>query len=282
MRELERDLPTSATTDRGAQRAKRSGAAVEAPYSARVAELPALAIVGAGRIGGSLAAAAERAGIDATLADRGQAPRVMAGAEAALLCVPDAEIADAAAVAAEAVPPLRLVGHTSGATQLDALAPAAAAGATTFSLHPLQTAPDATTDFTGSPCAIAGSDAEALDFARALAAALGMRPFAVPEEHRAAYHAAASIASNFLVTLEESAAGLLGTIGIDDARELLAPLVLRTAANWAQRGDEALTGPIARGDDATVDRHLAALEASAPELVELYRALASRTREIAR
>jgi predicted short-subunit dehydrogenase-like oxidoreductase (DUF2520 family) len=264
MRELERELPTSATAQ------------------ARVAELPALAIVGAGRIGGSLAAAAKRAGIDATLADREQAPAVLAGAEAALLCVPDTEIAAAAAVAARAVPPLRRVGHTSGATQLDALAPAAAAGTATFSLHPLQTAPDANTDFTGSPCAISGSDAEALGFARALAAALGMRPFEVPEEHRAAYHAAASIASNFLVTLEESAAGLLDAIGIDDARELLAPLVLRTAANWAERGGEALTGPIARGDDATVDRHLAALEARAPELVELYRALASRTREVAR
>jgi len=263
MRELERDLPTSAAA------------------RARVVELPALAIVGAGRIGGSLAAAAERAGIDATLADRERAPAVLAGSGAALLCVPDAEIGAAAAVAAEAVPPLRLVGHTSGATQLDALAAAAAAGAATFSLHPLQTAPDSDTDFTGSPCAISGSDAEALDFARALAGALGMRPFEVPEEHRAAYHAAASIASNFLVTLEESAAELLERIGIDDARELLAPLVLRTAANWAERGGDALTGPIARGDAATVDRHLAALEAGAPELVEMYRALAERTREIA-
>ena len=59
-------------------------------------------------------------------------------------CVPDAAIADAAAVASEAVPPLELVGHVSGATTLEALAPARAAGAQTFSLHPLQTVPDPT------------------------------------------------------------------------------------------------------------------------------------------
>ena len=62
-----------------------------------------------------------------------------------------------------------------------------------------------------------------------------MRPFRVDEERRAAYHAAASIASNFLVALEESAAELLERAGVEDARELLAPLVLRTAANWAEQ-----------------------------------------------
>ncbi len=79
-----------------------------------------------------------------------------------------------------------------------------------------------------------------------------MRPFEVPEEKRAAYHAAAAMASNLLVALEESAAEVLARIGIEDPRELLAPLVLRTAANWAERGPDALTGPIARGDRATV------------------------------
>jgi predicted short-subunit dehydrogenase-like oxidoreductase (DUF2520 family) len=109
-----------------------------------------------------------------------------------------------------------------------------------------------------------------------------MRPFEVPEERRAAYHAAASIASNLLVALEESAADLLERIGIDEARALLAPLVLRTAANWAERGPEALTGPIARGDGATVERHRAALRESAPELLPIYEALADRAAELAR
>jgi predicted short-subunit dehydrogenase-like oxidoreductase (DUF2520 family) len=239
-------------------------------------------MVGAGRSGGSIAAAAGRAGLEPVLAGREGASSALAGAEAALLCVPDAEIGAAAALAAEAVPPLRFVGHTSGATQLDALAVAAEAGAATFSLHPLQTAPDAETDLTSSPCAISGSNAEALEFAGRLAKCLGMRPFEVAEEDRAAYHAAASMASNFLVALEQSAAGLLERIGVEDARDLLTPLVLRTAANWAERGGDALTGPIARGDEATVARHLEALEVTAPELAPLYRVLAERAREVAR
>jgi predicted short-subunit dehydrogenase-like oxidoreductase (DUF2520 family) len=257
MRELERDHPITES-------------AAEAP-------LPALAIVGAGRVGSSLAAAARSVGIEVSLAGRAQALATCRRAQAALLCVPDEAIAEAAAVAAEAVPPLELVGHVSGATTLEALAPASTAGAQTFSLHPLQTVPDPDAELTGSPCAISGSSAEALDFARTLALRLGMVPFAIAEDKRALYHAAACVASNFLVTLEESAAGLLEAAGATETRELLAPIVLRTAANWSESGGEALTGPVARGDRATVARHLDALRADAPRLVELYEALAERT-----
>ena len=243
--------------------------------------MPRLALVGRGRVGGALAHAAEAAGIEARLAGREEAAAVLASAEAALLCVPDVEIAAACEVAARAVPPLRLVGHVSGATGLDALAPAAERGAETFSLHPLQTVPAPEADLTGAPCAVAASTPEALAFAAGLAESLGMRPFEVPEAGRAAYHAAAAIASNFLVALQESAARLLAEAGVDDARELLAPLVLRSAANWSELGAEALTGPIARGDEATIQRHLAALQDVAPELIPLYEALAERTRAVA-
>ena len=261
MRELERDPPITEST-------------TEAP-------LPAVAIIGAGRVGSSLAAAARRAGIEVSVAGREDALAACRAAGAALLCVPDAAIADAAAVASEAVPPLELVGHVSGATTLEALAPARAAGAQTFSLHPLQTVPDPTAELTGSPCAIAGSTPGALGFARALALRLGMTPFEVAENDRALYHAAACVASNFLVTLEESAAELLAAAGVPNGRELLAPIVLRTAANWSERGREALTGPVARGDRATVARQLDALRADAPELVELYEALVERTEALA-
>ena len=117
--------------------------------------------------------------------------------------------------------------------------------------------------------------------ARGLAAALEMKPFEVPEAGRAAYHAAASMASNFLIALEESAAELLAAAGVENPREVLAPLVLRSAANWADAGAEALTGPIARGDRATVGLHLSALAERAPELAPLYEALAERTRALA-
>ena len=263
MRELERDRPDTAGT------------------SADTNALPRLAIVGRGRMGGALAAAAERAGLSFTAAGREDAAAACADAEAVLLCVGDADIPAAAKAAAGATPPLRLVGHTSGATGLDALEAATGRGAAAFSLHPLQTVPHDQADITGAPCAVSGSTADALAFASELAEALGMRPFVVPEERRAAYHAAAAMASNFLIALQESAAGLLKEAGIEDARELLTPLVLTTAANWAEHGDAALTGPIARGDEATIARHLEALRETAPELLPLYEALAERTRKVA-
>ena len=229
-------------------------------------------------MGTTLARAAAGGGVDVTLAGRADLERACAATEVVLLCVPDGEITGAAAAVAAATPRLRLIGHTSGATEIDALD---AAGVAAFSLHPLQTFPDGDTALAGAPAAIEGANAEALDFARDLAEALGMRPFELPPGSRGAYHAAASIASNFLVALEESAAALLGDAGIEDARALLTPLVLRSAANWAEAGAGALTGPIARGDQATVRRHLEAIAASSPELEPLYLALAARTREIA-
>jgi predicted short-subunit dehydrogenase-like oxidoreductase (DUF2520 family) len=241
-----------------------------------------MAVIGPGRVGHSIAAAAERAGLDVTLAGRGESVAACRDAEVALLCVPDGEIESACARIAAAVPPLRFVGHVSGATTLAALSAAAAVGAEVFSLHPLQTIPDGATDLVAAPCAIAGSDASASHLARELATRLGMRPFEVPEESRAAYHAAAAIASNLLVALEESAAQLLETAGVESSgRELLTPLVLRAAANWAERGPDALTGPIARGDAATVERHLEALRELAPELLPLYEALAERAQALA-
>jgi predicted short-subunit dehydrogenase-like oxidoreductase (DUF2520 family) len=90
------------------------------------------------------------------------------------------------------------------------------------------------------------------------------------------------MASNLLVALEESASELVERIGVDDARELLAPLVMRTAANWAERGPAALTGPVARGDRATVERHRAAIAETAPELLAVYDALATRAEAVAR
>ncbi len=246
---------------------------------AHTTPMPPITLVGDGRVGGSLARALRAAGNEVGLTGRegiGERP-----AEVVLICVPDSEIGSVCEAAVAAAPGLRFAGHTSGATTLDALAAAAAAGAETFSLHPLQTIPDAETDLTGAPVAVAASSAAAADLARRIATACQMSPFDVAEESRAAYHAAAAIASNFLVALESSAEELLAAAGIENGRELLAPLVLRSAANWAERGSDALTGPIARGDEETVARHLEAIAATDPELEALYRALADRTRAIA-
>ena len=168
-----------------------------------------------------------------------------------------------------------LVGHCSGATGLGALTPHEA-----FSLHPLMTVTAEGADFAGAGAAIAGTTPRALGLAAELARALGMRPVEVAEADRAAYHAAASIASNFLVTLEAAAERVAGAAGVE--RELLVPLVRATVENWAALGPErALTGPVARGDEATIARQRAAVEDVAPDLVPLFDELVSATRALA-
>jgi predicted short-subunit dehydrogenase-like oxidoreductase (DUF2520 family) len=135
--------------------------------------------------------------------------------------------------------------------------------------------------FAGAGAAIAGTTSRALRFAAELAEELDMRPVEVAEEDRAAYHAAASIASNFLIVLEAAAERLASTAGVD--RELLAPLVRATVENWATLGAErALTGPVARGDELTVAAQRTAVGARAGELLPLFDAFVQATRAIAR
>jgi predicted short-subunit dehydrogenase-like oxidoreductase (DUF2520 family) len=136
--------------------------------------------------------------------------------------------------------------------------------------------------FAGS-CPIAGSSPAALEVAAALARRLGMEPFEIPEHGRAAYHAAASIASNFLVTLEAAAERVAAGADLDpdEARALLAPLVRSTVENWVALGPgRALTGPVARGDEATVEAQRAAVAAAAPELLALFDELVAATRSL--
>jgi len=235
-----------------------------------VRELDSIAIVGAGRLGTALAAALGAAGLDV----RGSLGRGadVTGEEVVLLCVPDGEI-EGAAAAMVAGP---LVGHCSGATGLAPLAPHEA-----FSLHPLMTVPASArpTVFAGAGCAVDGTTDRALEVAERLAALLGMRSTRIAEADRAAYHAAASIASNFLVALEGAAERLAATAGVD--RELLAPLVRAAVENWAARGaEEALTGPITRGDEDTLARQRAAVEERAPDLLPLFDALVDATRAL--
>ena len=224
-----------------------------------------IAVIGAGRLGSALAAALDPHA-EVTLEGRGSDG---AGAPLVLLCVPDAEIAAAAA----RVPLGPLVGHCSGATPLSALAPHEALG-----LHPLMTVTAAGASFAGAGAAIAGTTPRAVATARALALLLGLRAVELADADRPAYHAAASVASNFLVTLEGWAEQLL-----PGDRELLAPLVRATVENWAAQGAaRALTGPIARGDAATVARQRAAVAARTPERLALWDALAAATADLAR
>jgi predicted short-subunit dehydrogenase-like oxidoreductase (DUF2520 family) len=250
------------------------------PGGAGVEDATRVAIVGAGRLGTALAAALRAAGLEVEgPLGRGRAP---ARCDAVVLCVPDAEIPVAANIVAGAAP---LVGHTSGATPLGALA-VAHDGTARFGLHPLQAFPAGAGPeaFADAGCAVAGSTPRALRFAARLARRLGMVPFEIDDDGRAAYHAAASIASNFLVTLQAAAEEVAAGAGLerDEARALLVPLLRRTVENLAALGPErALTGPIARGDEATIAAQRAAVEDAAPQLLGLFDELVRHTRSLA-
>ena len=142
------------------------------------AALRAPVIIGPGRVGRSLAAAAGRSGASVELRGRDEGLEGLGG-KVVLLCVPDAGIRDLADRIGAAGDPPGLIGHTSGATGLEALSGAGAAGA--FSVHPLQTVPDGEADLSGCPAAIAGNTPDALDAAAGVATMSGMRSFEVSE-----------------------------------------------------------------------------------------------------
>jgi predicted short-subunit dehydrogenase-like oxidoreductase (DUF2520 family) len=228
-----------------------------------------LAIIGRGRLGKALARALRDGGlaVEGPLA-RGERP---ARARAVLLCVPDGELA----AAASDLEPGPLVGHCSGASGLEPLAPHER-----FSLHPLISVTGAGADFSGAAAAIAASSQTGRAFALRLARLLEMIPIELSDEDRHAYHAAASIASNYLIALEAAAERLAASAGVD--RAMLVPLVRQTVENWAALGPErALTGPVARGDEATVAAQRVAVAERAPELLGLFDELTAATRRLA-
>ncbi|WP_442577046.1 DUF2520 domain-containing protein [Microbacterium sp. F51-2R] len=231
-----------------------------------------VSVVGAGRLGTAMARALTEAGLTVNGPfRRGERAR---RADVVLLCVPDAEIAGAARAHAGIG---RRLGHTSGATPIQDV---------DFGLHPLQTflGGEGLAAFRGIGCAVAAHDHDGLGVARDLVDALGARAFVIDDGARGSYHAAASIASNYLVTLEDAAEQVAAATGLSPAetRALFAPLVRSTVENWAAHGAaSSLTGPIARGDEATVDSQRAAVAEHAPALLPLFDVLAERTRALA-
>jgi predicted short-subunit dehydrogenase-like oxidoreductase (DUF2520 family) len=222
-----------------------------------------ICVVGDGRVGRALAGRLE--------------PRVLTrttthdldceGADLVLVCVPDRAIPEVAA----AVPPGPWIAHTSGATTLEALEP----HSRRFSLHPLQTfvrerGPE---QLDGAWAAVSGEDDEALAAGFELARLLDVRAFELADEERPLYHAGATVAASFLVTLHEIASELFLAAGAPP--DALEPLMRRTIENGFRP-----TGPHIRGDWATVERHLAEIRERRPELEPLYRALSDATAAI--
>ena len=254
-------------------------------------------MVGAGRVGTALAVLWRRAGHRVLAVAGGPATperaathlpgvpvrdpaEAVRGAEVVVIATPDGAIAQVCAelVLSGALRAEGAVAHASGATGLDALEPAGEAGATVFSIHPLQTCPTveaAVERIPGAAFAVTARDEEGFSWAERLARDAGGRPFRIADERKPLYHAAAVFASNYLVTVTAIAEELERAAGLTDPLGALGPLQEATLANVARVGPaEALTGPAVRGDAATVRRNLEALAEHAPEAVRPYVALA--------
>lgn len=273
---------------------------------------PRVFVMGAGRVATALAGALARAhgpagalvlGLWARDPDAAQAASQAAGvpgfgpelpgrvrdADIVIVAVRDQAIAEVAGrlVEADLVGPDQVLLHCSGArSAAEALGPAHAHAGGAGTLHPLRAIAEprsAMDTLAGTIFGIEG-DPRGLAAARTLVEAIGGKPLVLAAAHMTRYHAAAAIASNYVVALIDAAAAVLERAGIDetDAVAALVPLIQGSLANVAARGIAgALTGPIRRGDTGTVERHLQAL-ADAPDLDALYRLLGRRTVDIAR
>ena len=203
-----------------------------------------------------------------------------------LIAVPDdALVSVAATLAASATPPACVL-HTSGAGGPEALAAIADRGTSCGAMHPLQTisTPEqGVADLPGSSFGIT-AEGPALDWALEICGALDGRPLLIPAELRPLYHAAAVMASNYIVAMVDAAATLMEQAGVapEQALPALAPLIRASVENSLAAGPvQALTGPIERGDAETIASHLQALR-GAPAVIEgLYRAAGLHTAALA-
>jgi predicted short-subunit dehydrogenase-like oxidoreductase (DUF2520 family) len=244
-----------------------------------------VAIIGAGRMGRGLAAALEEAGVDARLLGRGDPTDEVRRASLILIATPDDAIGDVAADLARepTVAEHQVVLHLSGLLDRLALQALAFTGAGLGSFHPVQSIADPATApdlLRGAYVGLEG-DERALAAGEWLARALGMRPVRLAPGAKPAYHAGAVVASNYAVVLAAVAEQLARRAGVpaSDAASLYLPLMRGTVANLEQGPTAALTGPIRRGDAATVRRHLAALS---PQERALYRELGRVALRLAR
>lgn len=208
-------------------------------------------------------------------------------AEVFMLTVTDDQIAPACEALAASVP-LKgaVVFHCSGALASDRLQAARAAGAYVASVHPIRSFADVdavAAGFAGTFCGVEG-DQQALDVLLPALAAIGARAVQIDPAAKTVYHAAAVFASNYLVTVIDAALRAYQAAGIPEAvaRELARPLALESMENAFRLGAApALTGPVARGDMATVLRQQDAVMAWDAATGQLYRALVPPTLALA-
>jgi predicted short-subunit dehydrogenase-like oxidoreductase (DUF2520 family) len=247
-------------------------------------------VVGAGRVGAVLGAALAAAGhrVVATAAvsaaSRRRAALLLPGAEVRpadevagaardllLLAVPDDALPGVVTglVTTGALERGTTVAHTSGAHGVGVLGDVPG-----MALHPAMTFTGEATDLNRLPGISWGVTATDRAFATRLVADLGGVPEWIDEQSRPLYHAALAHGANHLVTLVNEAADLLRAAGVEQPRKVLAPLLRAALDNTLRLGEDALTGPVSRGDAGTVRKHLDRMPA---EAVPAYLALARRT-----
>ena len=272
-------------------------------------------IVSAGRVGAALGFALERAGhvvvacSAVSHASRERARRrlpdtailpvheVAVRAELVLLAVPDAELASVVSglAATQAVRPKTIVVHTSGANGIGVLAPLTEQGCLPLAVHPAMTFTGSDEDIerlSDSCFGVTAADDVGYAIGQSLVLEIGGEPFRVREDARTLYHAALAHAGNHIVTvvadaveaLRAAVSGqeLLGQPLVDDApggiaERVIGPLTRAAVENTLQRGQAALTGPVARGDADVVAAHLRALAEVDPKLAQAYRTNSLRT-----
>ncbi len=272
------------------------------PRPAGVEDRPArlaVGVVGAGRVGPALAAALRLAGhrpvaaSGVSDASRRRAAdllpgvpllepaEVLARADLVLLTVPDDALPGLVAglAATGAVRPGQLIAHTSGRHGAAVLDPARRAGGLPLALHPAMTFTGTTVDVQRlAGCSFGVTAPQELRLAaEALVVEMGGEPEWIAEEARPLYHAALAIGSNHLVTLVAQARELLTAAGVDNPGRMLGPLLGAALDNALRSGDQALTGPVARGDAGTVAAHLEQLRRHAPQSAASYVAMARAT-----
>lgn len=255
-----------------------------------------VAIIGAGKVGATLAIALGNAGIDiigvlnksqasagAVAAKLGccvfqNAAELASVAEIIIIAVPDREIVRVAGQLLEsgAMDSSKTVFHTCGAQSGQILSCLVQSGANIGSMHPLQafsTIDLAVAKLKGTYFAVDGN-ARAVEIAKRLVAAIGGNLIEIAAEHRPLYHAAACVASNYMVAVVYGAVQMLNKLGIAEKDALLAlrPILQGTVDNLTENGTvKALTGPIARGDTGTLAKHLVQINALSANEAELYR-----------
>jgi len=201
---------------------------------------------------------------------------VAEGVDLLVIAVPDAQIEGVVdlLVRADRLGETHGVVHLAGVHGLAPLRRAGLAGARIAACHPVVSAPAGATDPTllhGVPWAVT-ADGPDRGWAHDLVTDLGGDPFDVPEHARALYHAGLAMASNAVGAAAVTAMRLLGLAGVPEVARLVGPLAHASLDAALAGGAAALTGPVVRGDTATIAAHLAAMGEDMPELAEAYRA----------